>query len=338
MSKTAQTKTAQAKSKAKSKAKPASAKVDLHAKITDAIIAQLETGVAPWTRPWRVGSGGGLGLPLRVTGQPYSGVNVLLLWMTADARGYVNPTWMTFKQAIELKGCVRKGETGAGVVYANRMIKTETDAAGEETRRAIPFLKSFTVFNVEQIDGLPERFYGQTAEAAPQAAKLERIAAAERYFAAVGAKVAHGGASAFYMPAADRIQMPAFDDFHDAESYYATLAHEHIHWTKAADRLDRDMGRQKWGDEGYAREELVAELGAAFLGAQLGLYVEPRADHAAYLAHWLKVLKDDKRAIFAAASHATKAVAFLNAAQLAQAVADGDFDEIDAPATMALAA
>ena len=183
-----------------------------------------------------------------------------------------------------------------------------TARRGEESERDIPFLKGYTVFNVEQIDGLPAHF---TAPAAPQLDPVQRIEQAERFFAATGATVRHGGNQAFYSVTSDAVQMPSFETFRDAESYYATLAHEMTHWTRHPSRLDRSFGRKRFGDEGYAMEELVAELGAAFLSADLGLTPEPREDHAAYIGHWLTVLKNDKRAIFTAASHAQRAADFL---------------------------
>jgi antirestriction protein ArdC len=231
------------------------------------------------------------------------------------AQGFAAPIWMTFKQAKEMGAHVRKGETGNLVVYADRIRRTETDeATGEEQERDIPFLKGYTVFNVEQIDGLPSHFH---APAAPRLDPVQRIETAESFFAASGADVRHGGNRAFYSVAEDRVQMPPFETFRDAESYYATLAHEVTHWTRHPSRLDRDFGRKKWGDEGYAMEELVAELGAAFLSADLDLDLapEPREDHASYIASWLEVLKKDKRAIFSAASHAQRAADFLNGLQ-----------------------
>ncbi|TCU03637.1 uncharacterized protein DUF1738 [Rhizobium sullae] len=216
---------------------------------------------------------------------------------------------MTFKQAIELGGHVRKGEKGAPVVYADTMRRTETDeATGDETDRAIPFLKAYTVFNVEQIEDLPGHFY---ARAEIIRNLDEQNEGAEAFFAATRADIRHGGDCAYYSPALDYVQMPAFEAFRDAQSYYATLAHELTHWTRHATRLDRDFGRKRFGDDGYAREELVAELGAAFLCADLGLRLEDRADHAAYIGHWLAVLKEDKRAIFTAAAHAQRAADYL---------------------------
>lgn len=227
-------------------------------------------------------------------------------------RGFTAPTWMTFRQALALGGHVRKGERGSTVVYANTLIRTETSEEGEDATSRIPFLKAYTVFNIDQIDDLPERYAPQSQ---PTINPEVRLNAAEAFFRACGADVRHGGGSAYYAPGPDFVQIPAFESFQDAQSYYATLGHEMTHWTRHSSRLDRDFGRQRHGDEGYAREELVAELGAAFICADLGLALEPREDHAAYIASWLQILRGDKRCIVSAAAHAQRAVAWLHKLQ-----------------------
>ncbi len=287
---------------------------DVYQKITDRIVSDLEQGVRPWFKPWSAGHGEGrIVRPLRANGIPYQGINVLMLWGEAIEKGYASPIWMTFKQALDLKANVRKGEHGSLVVYADKIIRTETDTAtGEEAERAIPFMKGYTVFNVEQIEGLPEHYY---AKPAPRSETVQRIERAEIFFAATGARVVHGGSRACYVPSTDHVHMPCIDFFRDSESYYATLAHEVAHWTRHKSRLDREFGRKRFGDEGYAMEELVAELGSAFLSADLELTPEVQEDHAAYIASWIKVLKDDKRAIFTAASHAQRAADFLHRLQ-----------------------
>ena len=287
---------------------------DVYTRITGKIIADLEQGVRPWMKPWNAEHAAGrITRPLRHNGQPYNGINILMLWSAAVSAGYSAPIWMTFRQAQELGAHVRKGESGELVVYANTITRTEVDeATGEEAEQAIPFMKGYTVFNVEQIEGLPAH-YTQLAE--PVLDPVERIQHAESFFAATKADIRHGGNQAYYAIGSDRIQMPPFESFRDAQSYYATLAHETTHWTRAKHRLDRDFGRKRWGDEGYAQEELVAELGSAFLAADLGLELEPREDHSAYIESWLKVLKADKRAIFTAAAHAQRAVDFLHGLQ-----------------------
>jgi antirestriction protein ArdC len=287
---------------------------DVYQTVTDKIVAALEQGVQPWFKPWNAEHAAErITRPLRANGVPYQGINVVMLWGEAATRGYAAPIWMTFKPALELGAHVRKGETGSLVVYAATFSRTETDeATGESSERDIPFLKSYSVFNVEQVEGLPDHFY---APAAKRLDPVQRIERADAFFAACRADIRHGGNRAYYSSGTDHVQMPQFETFRDAESYCATLAHEITHWTKHASRLDRDFGRKRWGDEGYAIEELVAELGAAFLCADLDLAAEPREDHASYIANWLKVLKGDKRAIFTAASHAQRAADFLNALQ-----------------------
>ncbi|MCM0032077.1 ArdC family protein [Sandarakinorhabdus limnophila] len=286
-------------------------KQDPHSRVTDRILAELEQGTRPWLKPWSGGdmAASGMTRPLRATGQPYRGINVILLWIEAQAAGFASPSWMTYRQAQAFGAQVRKGECGATIVYYGDSNKTVRDeASGEDREQAFRFLKSYTVFNVAQIDGLPDRFHIQP-EPTPE---VERIEAAEAFFASIPATVNHGGDRAYYAVGPDRIQLPPFAAFHDAPSYYATRGHETVHWTSHASRLDRSFGREKWGDAGYAREELVAELGTAFLAADLGLAIAPRPDHASYIASWIKVLQNDTRAIVQAAAHAERAVAFLH--------------------------
>ncbi|MBN8995383.1 MAG: DUF1738 domain-containing protein [Rhizobiales bacterium] len=287
---------------------------NIYASVTAQIVAELEAGIRPWIKPWHAEHAAGrITRPLRHNGQPYSGINILMLWAAATARGFIAPIWMTFRQAQELGAHVRKGEKGSPVVYANTVSRPEIDNdTGEETEHAIPYMKAYTVFNVEQIDALPAHYY---AKAEPRFDPPGRIARAEAFFASLEFDIRHGGNQAYYAVTNDYVQMPPFEAFRDAESYYSTLGHECCHATRHPLRLDRDFGRKRWGDEGYAIEELVAELGAAFLCADLELTPEVRDDHSAYIASWLKVLKDDKRAIFAAAAHAQRAVDFLRALQ-----------------------
>jgi antirestriction protein ArdC len=290
-------------------------KEDIYTQITNRIVAALEDGVRPWHQPWNAAHAAGkITRPLRHNGTPYSGINVIMLWSEAVAAGYSAPIWMTYRQAKELGGQVRKGEHGATVVYANRIHKTEIDEdTGEERERDIPFMKGYTVFNVEQIEGLPAHYYATEIE--PVLAPVQRDARAEAFFAATGADIRFGGNRAYYAPGSDHIQMPPFEFFEDPQSFYATLAHETTHWTRHPSRLDRDFGRKRFGDEGYAMEELVAELGSAFLSADLDLTPEVREDHVAYIENWLKVLKSDKRAIFTAAAHAQRACDLLHGLQ-----------------------
>ena len=211
----------------KTEAKP---RADIYARITDKIVADLGKGVRPWVQPWNAGNPAGeVSRPMRHNGQPYSGMNVLLLWSEALARGFQSSTWMTFKQALELGGAVRKGETGSMVVFASRFTKSDVDGAGEESNREIPFLKAYTVFNVAQIDGLPDRYH---AALAPVEERHERIARAEVFFANTRAVIRHGGGKAFYAPASDHVQMPPYATFRDAASYAAVLSHELVHYAE----------------------------------------------------------------------------------------------------------
>jgi antirestriction protein ArdC len=284
---------------------------DVYSRITAQIIAELEKGVRPWIKPWNAEHAAGrITRPLRHNGQPYSGINVLSLWMSATAQNFAAPIWMTYRQASELKAHVRRDEKGSLVVYANAFTRTETDEqTGDQIDREVPYMRAYTVFNVEQIEGLPEIYY---ARAAPTLDPVARIEIAERFFAATGANIGHGGNRAFYSHSADAIQMPPFESFRDADSYYGTLGHELCHWTGAKHRLDRNFGGHRFGSNAYAQEELVAELGSAFLCADLEIALEPREENAAYLANWLEVLQKDSRAIFTAAAHAQRAADFIH--------------------------
>jgi antirestriction protein ArdC len=289
-------------------------RTDLYTTITKRIVHQLEAGACPWHRPWNAKhKAGSISRPLRNNGQPYQGVNVLVLWLTAYEKGYSSPLWLTFQQAREAGGFVKKGEKGTQVVYANTFEKKDKDATtGEETVERIPFLKSYIVFNAEQVEGLPGHYYA-LAEAPRNLA--ERLQHAEEFFANTKAKTEHGGNRAYYSISSDQIQLPPYETFEDRESYYSTRAHESIHWTKTPTRMNRDFGGKRFGDDGYAMEELVAELGAAFLCADLGITADVRVDHASYLDSWLKVMKADSKAIFTAASQASRAVEFLHGLQ-----------------------
>jgi antirestriction protein ArdC len=287
-------------------------RTDVYSRVTNKILANLENGVRTWQKPWNAShTAGRITLPLRHNGTPYRGVNVLLLWCEAMEKGFNSPIWMTYKQASEIGAQVRKGEQGSLVVYADRFTKKETDDQGAESEREIPFMKGYTVFNVEQIDGLPAQYVAKPQESAVPMARIEN---AERFFAATGATIRHGGNRAFYSPALDFVQMPPRESFKDAEAYSATLAHELTHWTAHPCRLARELGK-RFGNEAYAAEELIAEMGSAFLCADLGITPEVREDHAAYLASWLKVMKADSRAIFIASAQAQRAADYLHTLQ-----------------------
>jgi antirestriction protein ArdC len=283
---------------------------DVYQRITDKIVEQLEAGVRPWHQPW--GANGTPTRPLRHNGVPYRGINTVLLWMEATANGYASPYWMTYRQAQQLGAQVRKGETSTLVVYAGAIEKTEEGENGEEIEQRIPFLKGYCVFNCNQIDNLPAQFTPAPIE---PLSPMERFVTADAFFANTGAQIRHGGNKAYYNLTDDHIGMPDFEAFESPESYVSVLAHESTHWTRHPTRLDRDFGRKTWGDEGYAIEELVAQVGAALLCADLGIEDEPREDHAAYIGSWIKILKNEKRAIFQAAAHAERAVTYLHSLQ-----------------------
>jgi antirestriction protein ArdC len=288
-------------------------KQDVYTRVTNKIIADLERGKLTWQQPWEAGhQAGPVSRPLRAEGKAYRGVNVLMLWASAVEKGYGCPIWMTYRQADELGGQVRKGEKGSLVVFASRLTRTVTDEKGDTLGTEIPVMKGYTVFNVDQIGGLPDHYYATGTAVNHDVTRLDAV---DRFFAATGATIRHGGGQAFYSIDRDVVQMPDIPTFRDHENYYATLAHEMTHWTRHPSRLNRDLGRKRFGDAGYAMEELVAEIGAAFLCADLGITPETREDHAAYIGSWLKVLREDKRAIFTAASHAERAADHLHACQ-----------------------
>ncbi|WP_233999957.1 ArdC family protein [Porphyrobacter sp. TH134] len=285
------------------------ARGSLYDEVTASIIAQLEEGVFPWVRPWSKALAAP-GLPRNaVTGRAYSGINVLILWGAVIEGGYPSQDWLTFRQALAAGGAVRKGERGRTVFYADRFVPKGEREGGDgsergEEPRGIAFLKRFTVFNVAQCEGLPEGLV--TAPAPPPERELHD--SAEALIAATGADVRIGGAEAFYSPSDDYVQVPPQPAFHHQIDYYRTALHELGHWTGHGSRLGRDQ-TGRFGSATYAREELVAELAAAFLCAALG--VEPTVRHADYLGSWLAVLRADSRAIFRAASQASRAAEFL---------------------------
>ena len=279
----------------------------------------LESGTKPWQKSWTAGSPivitGAMQRPLRSNGQAYRGMNVLNLWVAAQMRGLTSRHWLTYKGAQELGGQVRKGARAELAFFVGQTTKAGENEGDDD--KTISFLKCYHVFNADEIDGLPLRFTNTvTVPVAPIAPACQhaRNATVDAFFADAGVKLSHGGDRAFYMPSTDAVRMPELAQFNSAESYYATLAHEAVHWTGHESRCARQFGA-RFGDDAYAFEELIAELGAAFICADLGISDAPRADHADYLASWLTVLKADCKAIFTAASAADRAASFLHAAQ-----------------------
>lgn len=305
---------------------------DIYQDVTDTIVRQLESGARPWRKDWV--SDTGTGMPRRACGKRYRGINVLLLWASSMAGGYRSSTWMTFKQAIALGGAVRKGEKGTGIVFFKQLtVADRADPTGEAEKK-IPMLRGYTVFNVDQIDGLPARFLPAAAAPLPYGPK-QRAELAEAALRSSGADIRESGDQAFYVPSQDYVNMPTFDRFHTAGGYLATLAHELCHWTGHSSRLDRAQ-LNAFGSKDYAFEELVAEIGAAFVGARLGIVGDHIDNHAAYLAHWLTALRSDKKMIFKAASLAQLAADMVLAnAGLDDEPADIDAEAEEAPAPIA---
>lgn len=287
---------------------------DLYARVTQQVITALEAGVPPWVCPW---SRNGLGSALPVnatTSRPYRGINVLLLNARQWECGFRSNRWLTFNQARSLGAHVRKGSTGSIVVFF-KMWEAEgagADVPATDDRRVIPLLRSFTVFNADQVDGLLET---AAPESVVPSSDWDPVASAELLVSASGADVRHGGERAFYRPAADHIQMPERGSFVSREAYYSTLLHELTHWTGHEARCARPLqGRQHL--EAYAFEELVAEMGSAFLCGHCGLLPAaggeaPGLQHAAYIGDWLHALRNDRRLVFSAASLAQKAADFV---------------------------
>ena len=280
----------------------------LHDAVTARIIAELENGRFPWVQPWASSSGGTpLGLPQNAsTGRTYSGINILLLWSAAIEQGRPSQRWLTFKQALALGGNVRKGEKGTTVVYADTFVpkaeQAKANASGEDARR-VGFLKRFTVFHVEQCEGLPA-----DPDAAQLPGRTEVLSHVDAAIAATGADIRIGGDMAFYSPSHDFIQVPPQQAYFEPIDWYRTVLHELGHLSGHSSRLNRDFSGRH-GSQAYAREELVAELCSAFLCAELG--VVPTVRHADYLGAWLEILQGDNRAIFQAASMASRAADFV---------------------------
>ena len=288
-------------------ARPAGERVSLYQEITDRIIADLEAGAVPWVQPWgsaRVQAP--LGMPRNaVTGRPYSGINVLILWGAVVQHGFSGQGWLTFRQARGIGGTVRKGEVGTTVVYADRFIpKTSGPRPVGDDRRGIPFLKRFTVFNTDQCDGLPD----EIATAAPPANPSLILPQAEALIRASGADLRIGGDRAYYDVLHDHVRVPPPQAYFEPVNWHRTALHELGHWTGAAHRLARDLAGS-FGSKKYAFEELVAEMTAAFACASL--QIVPTVRHADYIGSWLEVLRDDNRAIVRAAGAASRAAEYL---------------------------
>ena len=285
---------------------------DIASEITSAILARLEAGTKPWAQPW---TGAPPSRPLRYCGTPYRGINILLLWMAADVQGYTSPWWMSYRQAAQLGGQVRKGEKATRCIFYKQLDARSDGGEGEANKHSEDIehneasdavnkgtgrvLRSFAVFNADQIDELPERFsnslkvrlFQDDAGTEPLSALLARIPVT----------TIHQGAAAYYRPSTDVITLPAIADFRDYPSYAATRLHEAAHATGHVSRLARDFGA-RFGSNAYAFEELIAEMASAIVGAALGLPTRLLDNHASYLASWIKILKSDRSAVLSAAA------------------------------------
>ncbi len=288
-------------------------KRDLYTEVSQRIVSELERGAAPWVKPWSATPG--QNVPQNaVTNRPYSGCNVILLWLTRS-RGWATPRFLTFKQAIEAGGNVRKGEHGTKVFFVKQLQIKDSPGEDSETR-LVPMLREYTVFNVDQCDNLPDG----VKSGKPMRVRNPdtRDSLADEFLSCIGADIREGHGEAYYVPGHDFISMPAFEAFKGADHFYNVAFHELTHWTGHRSRLDRDL-KKRFDSRAYAAEELVAELGAAFLCAEFGFDGDVR--NAGYIASWIDLLKADKRAFFTACSKASQAANYLRGLALADPAA-----------------
>src|SRR4051794_16834603 len=290
-------------------------KRELYAEVSARIVAELERGAAPWVKPWSATAG--MNTPCNAaTNRPYSGTNVVLLWM-AQSAGYRTPRYLTFKQALDLGGHVRKGEHGTKVYFVKQLQVSDNDtAAGGDAAdtRIVPMMREYTVFNLDQCEGLPARVM-IPGDVKPRN-RDERDATIDEFLACSGATIREGSGEAYYRPGDDCISLPRFEDFKSAARFYGTAFHEFGHWTGHHSRLDRDL-RLRFGERAYAAEELVAELCSAFLCAEFSIDGDLR--HAGYIQSWIGLLKADGRAFFTACRKAQAAANYLRGLALAEA-------------------
>jgi antirestriction protein ArdC len=291
---------------------PSKPRLDVYQSVTDKIIEAIEAGAGPFVMPWH-SRGPSIGRPKNAaTGMTYQGVNVIGLWAEAMLSHFQSGHWASFQQWQKLGARVRRGERGTVIVFFRELAPVEELAPAEDEEGPVRRLvaRASYVFNAAQVDG----WEAPTPAAGPGADVLENV---EAFVGGTGAVVRHGGDTACYRIREDAILIPDRSRFlgtptsSPTHSYYATLLHELTHWTGAEHRLNRTFG-ERFGDQAYAAEELVAELGAAFLCADLGIANDPRPDHAAYVANWLKILGRDRKAIFTAAREANLAAACLH--------------------------
>ena len=295
-----------------------SSRFDVYEAVTNQIIAAIEAGTGEVAMPWH-SSGAAITRPKNIsTGNAYRGVNTVALWAAAATGGYAEGLWGTYRQWQDRGAQVRKGEKSSLIIFYKEFECDDEEREDGMTNFDRRFMvKASRVFNVAQVDGFDPELIDESVD------PIDPIAAAEAFVKETGALIREGGDRAFYHRVEDTITMPDRYRFRDTatssatESWYSVLLHELTHWTGAETRMAREFG-ERFGDDAYAMEELVAELGAAFLCGDLGITAEPRADHAAYIDHWLRIMKGDKKAIFAAASAAAKASDFLAGLQSAE--------------------
>ena len=292
-------------------------KRDIYQEITDKIVSVLErTQPGGWQSPFA-----GLaaqGLPRNpVTDHRYQGINIPSLWVDQQKKGFTANEWATFKQWRDKGASVRKGEKASPIIFYKTLTKEDESPNGETQEIAIPMMRFYAVFNANQVEG----YEGKTSAPANNVDLVERIKTADEFCKATGANIHHGGAGAYYDPNRDLINIPKTINFRETdnasatENYYATLLHELTHWSGASHRLNRAFAGSESEKQKYAFEELVAELGAAFLCSALQITQAPREDHAHYLKNWLQALKNDKKYIFKASAQAAKAAEYLHALQ-----------------------
>jgi len=286
---------------------------DLYAEVSERILGELQRGALPWVKSWAATAG--QNVPQNaVSNRPYSGCNVILLWLARN-RGWATPRFLTFKQAIEAGGNVCKGEHGTKVYFVKQL--QVKDGQGEEAEtRVIPMLREYTVFNIEQCENLPESI----TRGKPMRVRNPdtRDALADQFLQSTHADIREGHGEAYYVPSRDFISMPAFEAFKGADHFYCTAFHELTHWTGHKARLDRDL-KNRFGSRDYAAEELIAEMGAAFLCAEFGFDGDVR--HSGYIATWIELRKADKRAFFTACSKTSQAADYLRRLALAEPTA-----------------
>lgn len=288
-----------------------SARFDVYEAITNQIVAAIESGAGQVQLPWHR-QGSAIYRPVNIaSGKAYRGVNTVALWAAADALSYGQGIWGTYRQWQERGAQVRKGEKSSLVIFYKELESGQPDqSSDDDTGNRRVMARASRVFNIAQVDGYTMPATGGSED------RIDPCDAAEAFIASTGAKIIVGGDSAYYRPSVDTIAMPDRHRFTGTatttatEAWYSTLLHELTHWSGASHRLDRTFGK-RFGDDAYAMEEMVAELGAAFLCGDLGITPEPRPDHAAYIDNWLRILKSDRKAIFTAASAANKAAEYL---------------------------